>query len=39
MAWTYSALVSAAMIAHGVFNAAVLWRTDWRHSAASARRR
>jgi hypothetical protein len=28
--WTYFALVSAAMLAYGLFNAGALARTDWR---------
>ena len=33
-AWTYFALVAAAMVAYGLFNAAALARTDWRRAAA-----
>jgi Na+-driven multidrug efflux pump len=33
-AWAYFALVSVAMLAYGLFNAAALARTDWRAAAA-----
>ena len=33
-AWTYFALVAAAMLAYGLFNAVALARTDWRRAAA-----
>lgn len=33
-AWTYFALVAAAMLAYGLFNAAALARTDWRRAVA-----
>jgi putative MATE family efflux protein len=32
-AWAYFALVSAAMLAYGMFNAAALARTDWQRAA------
>jgi len=32
-AWSYFALVAAAMMAYGLFNAAALARTDWRRAA------
>jgi hypothetical protein len=32
-AWAYFALVSAAMLAYGLFNAAAIARTDWRAAA------
>ena len=34
-AWAYFALVSAAMLAYGLFNAAALARTNWRAAAPS----
>jgi hypothetical protein len=35
--WTYFALVAAAMVAYGLFNASALALTDWNKSAAVAR--
>jgi len=36
-AWTYFALVSVAMLAYGLFNAAALARTNWRAAAPAAK--
>jgi putative MATE family efflux protein len=36
-AWAYFALVSAAMLAYGLFNAGALLRTDWRRAVAATR--
>jgi Na+-driven multidrug efflux pump len=33
-AWAYFALVAAAMLAYGLFNAAALARTDWQRASA-----
>ena len=33
-AWSYFALVSAAMVAYGLFNAGAVWRTRWERSGA-----
>ncbi|HEU5297021.1 MAG TPA: MATE family efflux transporter [Burkholderiaceae bacterium] len=33
-AWSYFALVSAAMVAYGVFNAAAVWSSRWERSSA-----
>jgi Na+-driven multidrug efflux pump len=38
-AWGYFALVSAAMVAYGLFNAGALARTDWRAAAGTVRPR
>jgi len=35
--WAYFALVAAAMVAYGLFNASALALTDWNKSAAVAR--
>ena len=36
-AWAYFALVSAAMLAYGLFNAVALARTDWGRATMAAR--
>ena len=36
-AWAYFALVAAAMLAYGLFNAAALARTDWQRAATASR--